>query len=223
MVSKDKLLAAGASHGTICIFDAETGKRIAELEGHTRVVRSLSFSCDGTLLASKSDDGTVRVSSASDYNALAVKEPVSGRVHGYTNKKGPGIAFHPKKLVLATLGDSDQTVRIWNVETDLWSTPPISGVRYTTAKVVLVVDKGVGKTGLGWRLARGNLENIRPHTDSSFGFWTGCIRFVMTKPSVRLYFGISPDRPTTGSRTLFFWTGLISPCCYSIPATIPNL
>jgi GTPase SAR1 family protein len=33
-------------------------------------------------------------------------------------------------------------------------------VLYTTAKVVLVGDSGVGKTGLGWRLAHGEFKEL---------------------------------------------------------------
>ena len=42
-------------------------------------------------------------------------------------------------------------------------------VRYTTAKLVLVGDSGVGKTGLGWRLARGEFKE-HPSTHGQ-QFW----------------------------------------------------
>ena len=38
-----------------------------QLKGHTAVVRSISFSKDGSFLASSSDDQTVRVWKMSDY------------------------------------------------------------------------------------------------------------------------------------------------------------
>ena len=40
---------------------------------------------------------------------------------------------------------------------------------YVTAKVVLVGDSGVGKTGLGWRLANEDFRNIHRPTVSSSG------------------------------------------------------
>jgi len=137
------------------------------------MVRSLAFSFDGSMLASKSDDGTVRIWSLTTYGAeMLIEEPsVNHRIAGYTNKKPPGVAFHPTKLILATLGDWDRSVRIWNVHTDLWiaQAPRSKGVPYTTAKVVLVGDQGVGKTGLGWRLARGTFKE-HPSTHGQ-QFW----------------------------------------------------
>ena len=45
----------------IWIYDAQTGKELALLTGHTRRVTSLSFPADGRFLASGSSDGTVRL------------------------------------------------------------------------------------------------------------------------------------------------------------------
>ncbi|HMQ33980.1 MAG TPA: hypothetical protein PKD53_24825, partial [Chloroflexaceae bacterium] len=36
--------------------------------------------------------------------------------------------------------------------------PAVESTHYTTAKVVLVGDSGVGKTGLGWRMAKGEFK-----------------------------------------------------------------
>lgn len=58
-------------------------------------------------------------------------------------------------MVLASLGSTDRVVRLWNLDIDLLlgSRSATVGTRYTTAKIVLVGDSGVGKTGLGWHLA----------------------------------------------------------------------
>ncbi len=42
------------------VFDAKTGKKQVELNGHTRVVRSVAFSPDGEWLVTASEDGAVR-------------------------------------------------------------------------------------------------------------------------------------------------------------------
>ena len=52
-------LAAGFQDGTVMLWDAETRKRVATLEGHTANIRSLAFFPDGKTLASGSRDGTV--------------------------------------------------------------------------------------------------------------------------------------------------------------------
>ena len=71
-----------------------------------------------------------------------------------------GLTFHPTKPILATLGidengNPDRVIRIWRLDYNVLLGGEFApeSVRYTTAKIVLVGDSGVGKTGLGWRLA----------------------------------------------------------------------
>ncbi|MCP4589161.1 MAG: GTP-binding protein, partial [bacterium] len=72
---------------------------------------------------------------------------------------GRGLAFHPTLPRLATLGEKDRVIRIWDIDTDLLlAQTPTDSIHYTTAKLVLVGDSGVGKTGLGWRLAHGEFK-----------------------------------------------------------------
>ncbi len=69
-----------------------------------------------------------------------------------------GLAFHPSLNVLATLGKNDTIIRIWELDEALLLGQEQQSVHYTTAKLVLVGDSGVGKTGLGWRLAHGEFK-----------------------------------------------------------------
>src|SRR4029077_4140233 len=83
----------------------------------------------------------------------------------------------PRLPMLATLGEYDRIIRIWELDEALLLGASLFGsaegkqqsVHYTTAKLVLVGDSGVGKTGLGWRLAHGEFKE---HT-STHGqqFW----------------------------------------------------
>jgi small GTP-binding protein len=52
------------------------------------------------------------------------------------------------------------SICIWDIDVDvlLGNKLKIESELYTTAKVVLVGDSGVGKTGLGWRLAHGQFK-----------------------------------------------------------------
>jgi small GTP-binding protein len=79
----------------------------------------------------------------------------------------PGIAFHPRLPLLATVGSDpgttmtsrDRVIHIWELDRSiLLGQPATSSVAYTSAKIVLVGDAGVGKTGLGWRLAHGDFK-----------------------------------------------------------------
>ncbi|HEX8130684.1 MAG TPA: adenylate/guanylate cyclase domain-containing protein [Pyrinomonadaceae bacterium] len=78
-----------------------------------------------------------------------------------------GLAFHPTLPVLATLAERGTAIHIWDLDFDVLVA---RGVSYTNAKVVLVGETGVGKTGLGTRLA----EGVWRKTESTHGMnvWT---------------------------------------------------
>jgi len=165
-----RFLAAAffTSVNCISIWDVEEGREAVRLEGHTRGVNSVSFSHDGRLLASKSGDGTVRMWRCDSWSVVTsfAETTVSGVLGN--------LAFHPSAPILATLGKENRVVRIWDVDIDLLlkQTPtasPEAQPRYTTAKVVLIGDSGVGKTGLGWRLAHGDFKD-HPSTHGQ-QFW----------------------------------------------------
>jgi small GTP-binding protein len=160
-----RALASCAEDKSIRLWDPETGRQTMILEGHTEAVTCVSFSFDGQLLASKSRDGTVRLWRAPSWDQLiALPEPAS-------DWWPISVRFHPTRPVLATLGEDDRVIRIWGLDLDRLLSGQTAGetTRYTTAKLVLVGDSGVGKTGLGWRLAHGEFKE---HT-STHGqqFW----------------------------------------------------
>jgi GTPase SAR1 family protein len=82
------------------------------------------------------------------------------------------LAFHPTLPLLATSGSKpDETkgelsrlLHFWELDFDILlgkapeARPAMKAVHHTTAKIVLVGDSGVGKTGLGWRLAHGDYK-----------------------------------------------------------------
>src|SRR6185503_16530718 len=74
----------------------------------------------------------------------------------------PALTFQPTLPVLASAGVEpagrksrrSRFIHIWEFDLDvLLSQRAGPVISYTSAKVVLVGDSGVGKTGLGWRLA----------------------------------------------------------------------
>jgi WD40 repeat protein len=161
-----KTLASSSDDKTIRLWNPDTGQQTDILEGHTGYVRSVSFSYDGCLLASKSNDRTVRLWRIGTRESIAIlNEPVS-------EYWPPGLAFHPSAPILATLGEEDEVIRIWDLDfaTLLGTAPLTPSFHYTNAKVVLVGDSGVGKSGLGLVLT-GQLFNP---TESTHGrhVWT---------------------------------------------------
>jgi GTPase SAR1 family protein len=162
-----RMLASGSSDRTVKLWEADSGKLLHTLEGHTSSVRAVVFSVDGQLLASKSEDGILHLWSCETWERVAaISEPIRP---GYLIS---GLAFHPTLPLLATVGSHPDAPKIWrsmlihlwelDLDVLLGKSPEarlaIEAVHHTTAKIVLVGDSGVGKTGLGWRLAHGEFK-----------------------------------------------------------------
>lgn len=140
------IIVSGSTDKTIRIWDVVTGQQKLIIEGHTQYVTSVDFSYDGKFLASKSGDGTVRIWRCDTWTMVAL-------LHEPRSSSGPhlaGLQFHPKLSLLATLGEEDTIIRLWDVDTEqlLKEETDSSTIHYANAKVVLVGDTGVGKSGL---------------------------------------------------------------------------
>jgi small GTP-binding protein len=153
------------------LWDVVTGNAISIFEGHAGAVLHLAFSRDGRILASN-DASAIRIWEIERERCIAVL-PAPLNSGNWT----PGVAFHPHLPILAavvsdteTFSLNDSAVRLWELDVDrLLGHTATPSVRYTTAKVVLVGESGVGKTGLGWRLAHGEfIEHASTHGQQ---FW----------------------------------------------------
>jgi small GTP-binding protein len=161
----DQHLASASSDKTIRLWDTASGKALQILEGHSTQVSCVAFSADGRWLASKSRDSTVRLWRYDTLACVAIWDESAQDIGVF-----PGLAFHPHLPVLATLGEKDRIIRIWELDEAILLGQAKENVNYTTAKLVLVGDSGVGKTGLGWRLAHGEFkEHASTHGQQ---FWS---------------------------------------------------
>lgn len=149
-------LVSSSLDSTIRVWDPRRACLVATLEGHTSGVYWIALSANDELLASKSGDRTVRLWDCRDLRQLGVlDQPESD--YGYYWPAGP--AFHPHLMQMAALHGADRTICLWEVDADaLRSSKGTRVVHYVSAKVVLLGNSGVGKSGLAMRLAGDSFE-----------------------------------------------------------------
>ncbi|MBC7318837.1 PD40 domain-containing protein [Candidatus Bipolaricaulota bacterium] len=101
-----KWLAVGTSI-RVELREADTLELAALLTGHTEPVLSVAFSPDGSLLASGSWDGTIKLWNVATGEELRTLTGHTGYVYS--------VAFSPDGKILAS-GSDDGTVLLWDVE-----------------------------------------------------------------------------------------------------------
>ncbi|MGH2509717.1 MAG: WD40 repeat domain-containing protein [Ktedonobacteraceae bacterium] len=104
-----KTIATGGIDHTVRIWDVKTGKELSSLVGHTQIVKSVSFSPNGKLLASGAGEGYREAGELKIWDLTLHKELVGFSAH--TNPIRV-VSFSPDGKLVAT-GSEDKTVKLW--------------------------------------------------------------------------------------------------------------
>lgn len=144
----------GLSNGTVRVWDLLTGGGVSVLEGHTSSVKSVLSIGGGTQAASASSDGTVRIWDLEHGECVKLMRipggtpqlldaDASGNRLFYANSNRVA-SFSLRGNPQATFAGTSHKVK--------------SMTQYTNAKVLVVGDSGVGKSGLSIKLTKDRFE-----------------------------------------------------------------
>jgi WD40 repeat protein len=159
----DVIASAGFNDRTVRIWNSASGQEVTILEGHRSGLTCVRFSPDGEFLASLSPD-ELRLWRCRDWECVSTVSRIDAYGVG-------GLDFHPLEPFLAAKGidsrSGAQQVDCFKVDFALLSAVDLmpDSSRYVNAKVILLGDTGVGKSGLGLVLSGQQYEP----TDSTHG------------------------------------------------------
>jgi small GTP-binding protein len=144
-----RILASGRSDETVKLWDVRSGKLLRTLEGHSSNVNCVAWSGDGLLLASHAYDQTVRLWRSDTWECVGV---LAAAVEIFVTH---GLAFPLRLPLFAAPGKTTTAIALYALDYDLLlgrKATERSG-HYRNAKVVMVGNSGVGKSGLGLMLS----------------------------------------------------------------------
>lgn len=104
--SSRKLLVASSDNIAI-IWDVTSGNQLSDLVGHEDRINSVAFNPEATLVATSSQDGTVKIWDVATGKDLQTLKGHRGAVYA--------VAFNPKNRTQLATGGYDDTAKVWDV------------------------------------------------------------------------------------------------------------
>jgi small GTP-binding protein len=140
---------SSSGDGTIRAWDVSARRCLATLEGHTGAVLGIAMTPDGRRAVSGSADKTVRIWDVEGGRCLATLKKHTGMVRGIA------ITSDGQRAVSSS---DDGSLIVWHIPMDAQAVHETEASKYTNAKVLLVGDSGVGKSGLAIKLTTDRFE-----------------------------------------------------------------
>ncbi|NQT17667.1 MAG: SUMF1/EgtB/PvdO family nonheme iron enzyme [Planctomycetes bacterium] len=201
------LLAAAGFRGLsdIILLDASTGEDVGKFVGHGAEARSIDFSRDGRMIASGSDDNTLRLWDAATCRQwLVLDHPAKVR----------SVSVSPCGGVVAS-GCEDHTVRLWSTRTgQLLATladhdPPVAfapaGDILATCgqgKTICLWDVRIAEATPGAKVGQPKRESSQPSTE------TGAVA-PRAKPGQQPALAVAPFDAATAKMHQQAWAGYL--------------
>ena len=157
--SSNELLATASDDHTVKIWDIKKGTCLQTLTDHANAVKAVAFSGDGRILASRSWDQTIRIWRCDTWETVAVLQED-------TASPWPTLSFHPRKPLLASVGISDQVIRVWELNIDHLSIAEPNDTPVSFYDQELMLLKAQGVDGLG--MPRAQLQPRMPAGDPAY-------------------------------------------------------
>ena len=153
LTGDEQHVVSGSQDKTLKVWDLETGRLLHSLEEHQGPVDAVAM-FGNHLVASKSEDQTVMLwdlNSPTPRRVATLKEP-QAKDFGQTAAFGADVP-----VLVSVAGENHRELHVWDLDLSilLGQDRATDSVPYITARLALVGDSGVGKTGLGYRLAHG--------------------------------------------------------------------
>ncbi|RKU15187.1 hypothetical protein C6500_21075 [Candidatus Poribacteria bacterium] len=160
--------AGGWNDNVVQLWDAQTGAHKTTLSGHTKRVNSVAYSPNGTMIASGSRDGSVRLWGVAAGKQKAILNHTNwfNFLFPWLNAPVHSVAYSPDGSTVAA-GSMDRKVRLWDTQTPKLKatltghTDPVDAIVYSPhGKAIATVSGWKDNTVRLWDAVTGETRAV---------------------------------------------------------------